>query len=125
MKIWLGLVLFFVSACTVAHKRGGSADAVVETYRQSGQIQSCYKQVNQPGRPVPVGSMILAWKVDQTGRAKNARVVKSEVLNPELESCLLENLSTLKFPPQPLLAPAFVEFELAFDRGHGSSTRTQ
>lgn len=124
MKVFIAILTLAFLGCTVAHKRGGNADAVVETYRQSGQLQACYKQVAH-GVALPAGVIVLAWKVDQTGRAKNARVVRSEIANADLESCLLENLATLKFPPQPLLAPAFVEFELAFDRSPASGTRVE
>lgn len=115
MKSWLGLSLvLLVSGCATQKEREARLDKIIAVYRQQrDQTEGCYRTALVQD-PAVRGQVTLAWTVDHTGKASQARVVRSSVMNRDLEDCVLKHLQTLNFPPQPRFHPAQVEFELEF-----------
>jgi TonB family protein len=117
MMYRIGLIfLGLMTGCAITHKRGANVDAVIEIYRQnSAQAEQCYKDALMQDRSIR-GKVSVAWKVDHTGKAQNARLVQSEAGNKYLEDCILNHLKSLDFPPQPRFSPAKIEYEFDFQR---------
>ncbi len=107
---------FLLSGCGATAKKNARINEVIDVYRQSsGRAEQCYKDALVQD-PLINGKLTLAWKVDHTGKAQNARVVQSNVVNRFLEDCVLNHLKELDFPPQPRFSPAQVEYEFDFRR---------
>jgi hypothetical protein len=114
------LALALLTGCMSPEKRNARADEVVEYYRANRALaEQCYKDALLQD-PAVRGKVTLAWKVDYTGKAQNAKLVQSEVANKYLEDCIMTHLKSLTFPPQPRFSPVQVEYEFDFQRQSSS-----
>lgn len=114
-------VTMLIAGCAITHKRGANVEAVIDVYRQNrAEAETCYRSA-LANNPHLAGNVTLAWKVDQSGQAQDAKIVQTEVSDAGLESCLLDHLAKLKFPVQSKFAPAFVEYSWDFQRKPASS----
>ena len=108
-----GLIL---SGCGSTQKKNARINEVIEVYRQaSGRAEQCYRDALLQD-PSINGKLVLAWKVDHTGKAQNARIERTDVVNKFLEDCVLNHLKEMEFPKQPHFSPAQVEYEFDFRR---------
>ncbi len=120
LKKWTVLLFGLALAlpgCGMKHKRGARVDAVIETYRENkAGTEVCYRR-GLAEDPSLGGKILLSWKVDQSGKAQDTKVVRSDIANATVESCLLDHLKSLSFPAQARFSPALVEYELSFTHG--------
>ena len=113
------LILAFVlvlSGCGSTQKKNARADELIDVYRQSGRsAEGCYRDALAQD-PSINGKLVLAWKVDHTGKAQNVRIERSSVVNKFLEDCIITHLREVAFPKQPRFSPVQVEYEFDFQR---------
>jgi len=114
-KLMLAFVLI-VSGCGSTQKKNARAEELIDVYRQSGRrAEGCYRDALVQD-PSISGRLVLAWKVDHSGKAQNARIERSNVVNKFLEDCILNHLGEVDFPKQPRFSPVQVEYEFDFQR---------
>ena len=114
-KLLWSLIILLVG-CAVTHKRGANVDAVIEVYSQNKvATEACYRLGLKEDSALQ-GKITLSWKVDTSGKAKNVQVVKSELANATVETCLLDHLNSISFPVQAKFSPALVEYEWNFSQ---------
>lgn len=114
MKFILLALVLVLPACGATRKKNERVDQVIDVFRQNTpRAEQCYKEALVQD-PAVSGRLAIAWRVDHTGRARQARIVKSEVANKYLEDCVMDHLGRLDFPKQPRFSPAQVEYEFDF-----------
>lgn len=121
MRVILWSLVLIVAGCASTRAKNERVDAVIDVYRQhSARAEHCYKEALVQD-PAVSGRLAISWKVDHTGKARMARITRSEVANKYLEDCVLNHLSQIDFPKQPRFSPAQVEYEFDFRKGNQTS----
>lgn len=104
----------------LADKRGGSdadpyeKNEVKNTILKNAAdpIQACYKEWVAKNPQFTFGRISIDWTIDPNGEPQNVEIVASEL--PEIDSCVIETVTNLKFPPPPAGESRYVHHKFLF-----------
>ena len=79
------------------------------------RVRACYDAA-QKNDPAIQGDLVVAFVINPDGSVKDAEVLaqESEIHSPELDSCAIDVLKTLKFPPSSRGLESKVNFPFNF-----------
>lgn len=111
------LFLLLLSGCstwTVAHRRGVDAGKTLEYYEANrATLNPCLEHALQ-GKKAQQGDVVLEWSVNPQGSVIDSRIKERTLENVEVESCLLNHVRSLQFPPSVGKGTATIEFRYNF-----------
>lgn len=105
------------------NKRSGGSD--VDPYEKNevkntiiknaaDPIQVCYKEWVKSHPQFSAGRVVLDWQIRPDGSVDNPEIVNSEI--PDINSCIIDNIKKLKFPPPPNDKPYYIVHKFFFKR---------
>ncbi len=95
---------------TIGIDREAIRDAV---WLESDEVQACY---NKSLKDVPglKGKLVVAFDVDETGKAKNFKRASGTILNQEIYGCVAKALEAAEFPPAAVGTVTTVHYPFQF-----------
>ncbi|MCH2533093.1 MAG: hypothetical protein MK008_01470 [Bdellovibrionales bacterium] len=113
-NIILFATLILFSACqnapVIKHKRGEDADKIAKYYEQNNsEALKCFEGVKTKGQ------LTLKWRLNSKRQVLNPQVVDDEILNSEVNDCLIDHLKTLEFPATLIFSEALIEYTYKVD----------
>ena len=80
---------------------------------ESDEVQACYVKALKdiPGLK---GKLVVAFEVDETGKAKNLKRETGTILNQDIFSCVAKALEAAEFPPAASGTVVSVKYPFVF-----------
>lgn len=117
--IIMGLGLGCASLPHIEHKRGANPDVAIRHYQEhSSEVRDCIQGVVNKDRSL-VGKITLEWTVDDQGKVIDSGIKERTVNSIPIETCLLNHVRGLQFPPTPMNSTATIIY--TYNIGEGQS----
>ena len=113
-NIILFATLILFSACqnvpVIKHKRGEDAEKIAEYYdKHNDEALKCFDGVKTKGE------LTLKWRLNSKRQVLDPQVVDDEILNSNVNNCLIEHLKALEFPATLIFSEAHIEYTYKVD----------
>ncbi len=114
----------------VESKRNGS-DKDVDPYEKNevkntilkgaaDKIQVCYKDWIKNNPKFEAGKIALDWQIKLDGTVDKPEVIASDI--PDINSCVVQAIADLKFPPPPSEKPWYIMHKFFFKKEESTSS---
>lgn len=80
---------------------------------ESVEVQACYVKALKD-MPELKGKLVIAFEVDETGKAKNLKRETGTILNKDVFSCVAKALEAAEFPPAASGTVVSVKYPFVF-----------
>jgi TonB family protein len=103
---------------------GGLTDQQVMATMQKhrGVMQACF-EAQRAVHPTLAGTVRVEWITSPAGRVRSASVLSSTLGNPDVESCLVDEVKKLSFPRAADGLPTTIRFPFAFQANPAAATK--
>lgn len=109
-------------------KKGGEKD--VDPYEKNevkntilkgaaDKIQKCYKDWIKNNPKFESGKIALDWQILLDGKVEKPEIISSDI--PEINSCVVESIAGLTFPPPPSEKPWYIVHKFFFKKDDESA----
>lgn len=86
------------------------------------KIQICYKDWLKVKPNFESGKIALDWQIKLDGSVDKPEIISSDI--PDINSCVLEAIGALKFPPPPSEKPWYIVHKFFFKKEETTTTAT-
>jgi hypothetical protein len=85
------------------------------------KIQNCYKDWIKKNPQFTFGKVVLDWQIELDGRVKKPEIISSDIV--EINTCVIDAIAVLKFPPPPSENPWYVVHKFFFKKEDSESAK--
>ena len=86
------------------------------TQKHQSDLETCYQELINREPVVDEGAVLVQWMITSEGQVEDLGIESSEIDDESFQSCIIEQLSQMRFSPPPDPMGAFVAHKFRFKR---------